>query len=222
MKPLGHKYWIDKVLSIWNKIDIDEALKISYNQYGHLSSIDTNSYYDLYSTISYYCVALPVRYYLEIGVRSAGSMAVALGSRDIERSIGIDIWNGKYSGIKNEMETAQVQIDNFKKSWCTLIKGYSSVELMKIKNGKYPTIPEYFDLITVDGDHTYGGCKRDLLNCLTLLEDRSVLLVDDINHPLHKKDINKAIEDVEIYYGNAGFTLRKNYQGNGIAIFERL
>ena len=38
-----------------------------------------------------------------------------------------------------------------------------------------------FDLILIDGDHSYEGCRSDILNCYSLLEPGGVLMVDDLD-----------------------------------------
>ena len=40
-----------------------------------------------------------------------------------------------------------------------------------------------FDLILIDGDHTYQGCKKDWDNIQQYIEPGSVVLIDDLNHP---------------------------------------
>lgn len=42
-----------------------------------------------------------------------------------------------------------------------------------------PTLTGKYDLIFIDGDHTYGGCKQDILNALPLLAKNGIILLDD-------------------------------------------
>ena len=45
-----------------------------------------------------------------------------------------------------------------------------------------------YDVIYVDGDHTYDVSYRDLINSLDLLSDNGVILVDDISPPLGEEN----------------------------------
>lgn len=51
------------------------------------------------------------------------------------------------------------------------INGRSEVEMPKLK--------EKYNLIFIDGDHAYEGCKSDILNAQKLLAPGGVILMDD-------------------------------------------
>jgi hypothetical protein len=42
-----------------------------------------------------------------------------------------------------------------------------------------PTLKRAYDLIFIDGNHSYEGCKADIINCIPLLKKGGVLLLDD-------------------------------------------
>lgn len=42
-----------------------------------------------------------------------------------------------------------------------------------------PTLKPVYDFIFIDGDHSYEGCKQDILNCQKLLTPKGVILLDD-------------------------------------------
>jgi len=42
---------------------------------------------------------------------------------------------------------------------------------------------EQYDLIHIDGDHSYAGCKADIENALQLSKKGTVIVIDDINLP---------------------------------------
>jgi predicted O-methyltransferase YrrM len=60
------------------------------------------------------------------------------------------------------------------------IDGDSRVELP-------PKIGELeYDLILVDGDHSYNGAWMDLWNAWKMLKEDGVMIFDDLLHPEHK------------------------------------
>ena len=46
---------------------------------------------------------------------------------------------------------------------------------------------EQYDIIFIDGDHRYWGCKRDLENALTRLTDNGVVIMHDV-HPMNEQE----------------------------------
>lgn len=42
-----------------------------------------------------------------------------------------------------------------------------------------PRLRRKFDLIYIDGDHSYEGCKADIINSMRLLADKGVIILDD-------------------------------------------
>ena len=122
--------------------------------------------------------------YLEIGVRRGRSMAT-VASRSPECSIvGIDMWVEEYAGMENpgpdfvRGELAHV--------------GYAG-EVEFVSGNSHEVLPRLFrerpeltfDLITVDGDHTRRGARRDLLDVMPRLRVGGVLVFDDVRHPAH-------------------------------------
>ena len=56
---------------------------------------------------------------------------------------------------------------------CKLIDGCSDI----LKD-----MDEKFDLILIDGDHTYEGCKKDWINIQNSMSDDCVVLFDNLSH----------------------------------------
>lgn len=72
------------------------------------------------------------------------------------------------------MHTSTLQkkiIDDFFPSRHILKKGDSKLVL--------PMINDSFDLIFIDGDHTFAGAWKDLENCLRLCHRDTVIVLDD-------------------------------------------
>ena len=63
-----------------------------------------------------------------------------------------------------------------------------------------------FDLITVDGDHTPRGARRDILDVLPRLRIGGVLVFDDVRHPYHPKlgDVWRRAVDADPRYVDVG------------------
>lgn len=54
-----------------------------------------------------------------------------------------------------------------------------------------PTITEKFDIILVDGDHSYQGALDDLHACVPLLAEGGAMWVDDVDYI---KDVRRALD----------------------------
>jgi len=123
----------------------------------------------------------PIRY-LEVGCRLGHSLAVVALSAgfELERATAIDMWVEGYGDEPNpgpDTVMANLGALGVNTSKLNLITGDSHEVL--------PTITDAFNLITVDGDHTYEGACRDLQDCLPLLEVGGLLVFDDaVDHLL--------------------------------------
>lgn len=117
-------------------------------------------------------------------------------------------------GILNNTNCSLTTVDNFSHmySWVarafmknkyknriTFYKG-NSVNILKklISNGKR------YDLIFIDGGHTYEVCLEDIKNSLLLLKSKSFLLIDN----LEIKSVEKAIKK---YLDNNSISFVKSY-----------
>lgn len=117
--------------------------------------------------------------YLEIGVRRGRSVCV-VGATSPECAIlGFDLWLTDYGGLPNPGP-------GFVRSELEGVGHQGSVEL--VSGDSRETVPAYlaahadafFDIITVDGDHTALAAATDLANALPRLKVGGVLLFDDI------------------------------------------
>ena len=104
---------------------------------------------------------------LEIGFNAGHSADTFLGINSNASLISFDI--GEHSCVK----VAKEFIDSFYPNRHTLILGDST-----------KTIPKYetdikFDLIFIDGGHSYEVAKTDLLNCKRFAHKDTVVIMDD-------------------------------------------
>ena len=117
--------------------------------------------------------------YLEIGVRR-GRSACVVGATSLDCSItGFDLWVDGYAGVPNPGP-------DFVKSELRAAGHRGDVEF--VSGDSRRTVPAYleqhpeafFDLITVDGDHSTLGAATDLANVLPRLKVGGIVVFDDI------------------------------------------
>lgn len=124
--------------------------------------------------------------YLEIGVHNGTSMSYFVSSENAEKSYGIDLFEGtinKYKRDKLLLDKSYKNITNNNlKCEINLIKGNSFNEniINKVKE-----LNINFDLLFIDGDHTYKGIKKDFLNYNKFVKKNGYIILDDYepNYP---------------------------------------
>lgn len=70
---------------------------------------------------------------------------------------------------------------------------YDSITFIET-DSKNLKLTQSFDLIHVDGDHTYEYVKNDVLKILPLLHKNSILIMDDVTE--HNPDVNTVIKEL--------------------------
>ena len=122
--------------------------------------------------------------YLEIGVRRGRSAAVVGAGAPACSIVAVDMWNEGYAGMDNPgpAHLRDVLARAGHRGEIRVISGDSHVELPRL----FATEPGLtFDLITVDGDHSTRGARRDLEDVLPRLRIGGALVFDDVSHPAH-------------------------------------
>lgn len=105
--------------------------------------------------------------YLEIGVREGNTFDKRVPLVR-SKSIALDCWDLFESASQNDMDRSRAQAEsqylNLKKKY----DGNSKVEVIRSFSNNLEIVQNfddnYFDLIFVDGDHSYEGAKEDLNN----------------------------------------------------------
>jgi hypothetical protein len=127
---------------------------------------------------------LPIRNYLEIGVRRGKSLALVGHLRPECSLYGFDIWESGYAGMENPgKEFVRGEVSRLgHRGPLQFVDGDSAATVPAFFQDK-PDL--YFDLITVDGDHTTEGARRDLLNVIPHLAIGGILVFDDTASQYH-------------------------------------
>jgi predicted O-methyltransferase YrrM len=121
---------------------------------------------------------------LEIGIRR-GRSAAAVAWRRPDCALALfDMWVPGYAGMDNPGSS-------FVRGELTRVGHRGIIEF--IDGDSHQTLPAFFarrpepffDLITVDGDHSIEGAAQDLADVLPRLKVGGALVLDDVCHPAH-------------------------------------
>jgi predicted O-methyltransferase YrrM len=156
--------------------------------------------------------------YLEIGVRRGRSLAMVAASNPKCNIVAADTWPEFYANIPNPGP-------DFVIKEMSKIGYHGQIDF--VNGDSHKTIPEYFsnhpdmffDLITVDGDHSEEGAKQDLLTVLPRLKVGGIIVFDDISHPLlpHLREVWNQIVASDFHFS----TWEYDELGFGVAIAIR-
>jgi hypothetical protein len=169
----------------------------------------------LYEFLKSHCLLHEVRNYLEIGTREGDSLRVVVeNSIDTLESVWCaDMWGSDYGGSGRG---SQWHIEKL----LDLI-GYEGRRAFLNGNSR-DTIPalmpgqaEAFDLVLVDGDHSYHGGMSDLENTWPLVRPGCCVVFHDIFHPAHT-DLKACFDAFALKHGAISEVINDDY-GAGIA-----
>ncbi|HOG45122.1 MAG TPA: class I SAM-dependent methyltransferase [Anaerolineae bacterium] len=169
------------------RLEPDDYLRYlsSYCRAGLERFGDTWRYADLGTAVLAAALVLQPESYLEIGVRRGRSMAMVVSACPRCSIVGFDMWAADYAGMANQgpdfVRKEMVRLGHAGE--LELVSGNSHSQL-PVFLGKNPGA--FFDLITVDGDHSRRGAEQDLRDVLPRLKVGGVLVFDDICHPAHR------------------------------------
>lgn len=188
---IGGKENIDHTKAILQKLTFDPEWTPQIISHLDSGKLETRSF------VSWLAKTILPSHYLEIGVRRGFSMAM-VASRVPEVEIyGFDIWISKYGGVRNpgpKFVQAELNRIGYKKV-VNFISGDSHVTLPNFFNNslKKPSKaiykhPLYFDLITIDGDHSLLGAYKDLVTTMPYCSIGGAVIFDDISPDYSKLD----------------------------------
>ena len=142
----------------------------------------TGCLFDMHSVIYNIAKKLKPENYLEVGTFCGRSMAIVLKASPETSGYGIDVWEPYAELPTNSPELVlgvmkAVGIEKLP----TFLAGLSCEMLPALWAEE--KIPQKFELILVDGDHSEEGAKKDLSMCIPRLADGGILVFHDISHP---------------------------------------
>ena len=169
----------------------------------------------LYRFLAEHCSTHQVRRYLEIGTRDGGSLRVVLENapQHLEGVWVADQWGTDYGGSGRGSHQHIVQLlDDFNfRGRREFLDGNSRETIPALM----PEQAEAFDLILVDGDHSYEGGMADLENTWPLVRPGCCLAFHDILHPAHP-DLMACFGAFVCKYGAIPQVIHQDY-GVGVA-----
>ncbi len=173
-----------EAVSVLNRLELDAYglyLKKYYAE-GLARFGDDWGYVDIVTALLGLCDALEPESYLEIGVRRGRSVC-AFASRRPQAAIAMfDMWVKNYAGMENPgPDHVGRELDKFShKGRREFVNGDSHQTLKEY----FALRPDaYFDLITVDGDHSNNGAAEDIADILPRLSIGGAILFDDTCNP---------------------------------------
>ena len=145
---------------------------------------ETWQFADINTALMTLAAGLQPRSYLEIGVRRGRSLAMVASVCPACDFLACDMFVEGYAGMDNpgpELITAELSRIGFTGALEFLV-GDSHLVLPR----HFADNPDrFFDLITVDGDHSEAGARADLETVIPRLKVGGALVFDDISNPSH-------------------------------------
>lgn len=177
---------VRRVLDIMSCLEPDDYLRYlaAYYERGLELYGEAWRYADIATVLLAAAQLLRPSNYLEIGVRRGRSMAMMAGVRPTCAMVGFDMWQPNYADMDNPGA-------EFVRAELTKVGHSGPLDL--ISGNSHETVPAYladhpnlfFDVITVDGDHSEIGAEQDLRDVLPRLSIGGIIVVDDTSHPSH-------------------------------------
>ncbi|MCH8849457.1 MAG: class I SAM-dependent methyltransferase [Chloroflexi bacterium] len=155
--------------------------------------------------------------YLEIGVRRARSAAIVAASCPQCAIYGFDLWLPEYGGAPNPgPEFVRAELQAIGHSGPVELVSGDSHETVPAFLRRHPDL--FFDMITVDGDHSVQGAADDLANVLPRLKVGGIIVFDDVSVAPELQRVWRKVIGEDSRYASWQFT----EAGAGVAIAARL
>ena len=187
IKKYGRKQWCP--LDISTRGSLDRLRSYRGTLRGRKFHEHTHFLYDLRSTFGH----KPVKY-LEIG-SYVGESACLMMLHDLPTHVTcVDPLNLPHSHYGVEESQYNVLIDNLKRDRALscgdfkIIKEYSQ----NVEFGEN----ELFDIIFIDGDHSYSAVKKDYDHFVKHLAPGGYIVFDDYHDHVHSPEVKSAVDDI--------------------------
>jgi predicted O-methyltransferase YrrM len=188
---------INDTINILNKLEKDK--------YGEkiIHLLKNKPVMDLRPTLNWLSKYIAPKKYMEVGIRTGYSMACVTSFSKNCEIYGFDMWIKKYAGVENpgkKFVLNQLKTTNYKGK-INFIDG----------NTKH-TLPSFFeknninfDLITIDGDHSFNGAKNDLNYAFEHCNKNGAIVLDDVAQKAFGNGLSKLWKEFEKKYNNFKF-----------------
>jgi predicted O-methyltransferase YrrM len=121
-----------------------------------------------------------IRSCLEIGTREGDSLRVVVeNSPELSRIVCCDTWGNQYGGSGRGSD------DHIHRMLAQLLYVGNVACLTGDSKQTVPLLKGPFDLVLVDGDHSFAGATADLENVWPLVSRGGCVVFHDTNHPAH-------------------------------------
>ena len=177
---------VDETIDLVSRVaDDDYARHVrAFAEAGRRAAGEAWRYADITTVLAASARLLRPLSYLEVGTRRGRSAAVVAANAPSCSIVAVDLWNEGYAGMENPGPNLvrSVLAGVGHRGELRFVSGDSHVELPRLFAAE-PALS--FDLITVDGDHSSRGARRDLEDVLPRLRIGGALVFDDVSHPAH-------------------------------------
>jgi predicted O-methyltransferase YrrM len=178
---------------------------------------ETWQFADINTALMTLAAGLQPRSYLEIGVRRGRSLAMVASVCPACDVLACDMFVEGYAGMDNpgpELVTSELSRVGFTGALEFLVG--DSHDVLPRHFTENPD--RFFDLITVDGDHSEAGARADLETVLPRLKVGGALVFDDISNPSHPELARVWRDVVESRPSYSTFAFTELGFGVGVAI----
>ena len=162
--------------------------------------------------IEYFCNESISPKILEIGVFKGEFLENIIKTCNISSVDAVDLFEGtQYSGDVNGNNIIEYNLDTSFLELSEKFKDMPDVKIIKSDSSKYLSSVEnnYYDIIYIDGDHSYQGVKKDLEASFEKVKDGGFIMGHDYEmnaekgKNLYNFGVKKAVDEFCVKYGQS-------------------
>jgi len=162
--------------------------------------------------IEYFCNESISPKILEIGVFKGEFLENIIKTCNISSVDAVDLFEGaQYSGDVNGNNIIEYNLDTSFLELSEKFKDMPHVKIIKSDSSKYLSSVEnnYYDIIYIDGDHSYQGVKKDLEASFEKVKDGGFIMGHDYEmnaekgKNLYNFGVKKAVDEFCVKYGQS-------------------
>ena len=178
---------------------------------------ETWQFADINTALMTIAAGLQPRSYLEIGVRRGRSLAMVASVCQKCEILACDMFVEGYAGMDNPGPALiRSELERLRFTGALEFLIGDSHDVLPRHFRDHPD--QFFDLITVDGDHSEAGARADLETVMPRLKVGGALVFDDISNPSHPELARVWREEVESLPSYSTFAFTELGFGVGVAI----